>query len=99
MIRHILLVKFKSKAGSKAILEVLKNFEAIPSKIDGLSSVEWGENNSLEKLNDDFSHCIQMTFESEAARQHYLPHPAHEALKDKFIDVLEKVVVSDYTVP
>jgi len=42
MIRHILLVKFKSKAGSKAILEVFKNFEAIPSKIDGLSSVEGG---------------------------------------------------------
>jgi len=40
-----------------------------------------------------------MTFESEAARQHYLPHPAHEALKDKFIDVLEKIVVFDYTVP
>jgi len=40
MIRHILLVKFKSSASSKAIQEVLEDFQAIATKIDGICAVE-----------------------------------------------------------
>ena len=58
MIRHILLVKFKSLASLKAVQEVLKDFQAIDTKIDGICAVECGKNNSVEKLNDDYSHCI-----------------------------------------
>jgi hypothetical protein len=98
MVRHILLMKFKSKASPKQIQEVLEDFESIPTKIDGISDVEWGENNSPEKLNDDYSHCIQITFTNEKGRQNYLPHPEHETLKKKFTDVLEKIVVFDYSI-
>ena len=98
MIRHILLVKFKSSASSKAIQEVLEDFQAIATKIDGICAVEWGRNNSVEKLNDDYSHCIQMTFTNEHSRQNYLPHPVHDALKKKFNTVLDKIIVFDYTI-
>ena len=98
MVRHILLVKFKSKASPKQIQEVLEDFESIPTKIDGISDVEWGENNSPEKLNDGYSHCIQITFTNEKGRQNYLPHPEHETLKKKITDVLEKIVVFDYSI-
>ena len=98
MVRHILLMKFKLKAFPKQIHEVLEDFESIPTIIDGMSDVEWGENNSPEKLNDDYSHCIQITFTNEKGRQNYLPHPEHETLKKKFTDVLEKIVVFDYSI-
>jgi len=58
MIRHILLVKFKSSAASKAIQEVLEDFQAIATKIDGICAVECGKSSSVEKLNDDYSHCM-----------------------------------------
>jgi hypothetical protein len=77
---------------------VLEDFESIPTKIDGISDVEWGENNSPEKLNDGYSHCIQITFTNEEGRQNYLPHPEHETLKKKITDVLEKIVVFDYSI-
>jgi hypothetical protein len=73
MIRHILLVKFKSKSSPKQIQEVLEDFESIPTKIDGISDVEWGENNSPEKLNDGYSHCIQITFENEKGARIIFP--------------------------
>ena len=40
MVRHILLMKFKSKASPKQIQEVLEDFEFIPTRIDGISDVE-----------------------------------------------------------
>ena len=98
MIRNILLVKFKSLASLKAVQEVLKDFQAIDTKIDGICTVECGKNNSIEKLNDDYSHCIQMTFNNEQSRQNYLPHPVHDALKKKFNTVLDKIIVFDYTI-
>jgi hypothetical protein len=48
--------------------------------------------------NDGYLHCIQITFENEEGRQNYLPHPEHETLKKKFTDVLEKIVVFDYSI-
>ncbi|WP_139697534.1 Dabb family protein, partial [Aeromonas salmonicida] len=43
------------------------------------------------------THCVLMTFADERARQRYLPHPDHEALKQRFRPVLERIIVFDYT--
>jgi hypothetical protein len=80
------------------IQEVLEDFEFIPTRIDGIFDVEWGESNSPEKLNDGYSHCIQITFENEEECQNYLPHPEHETLKKKNTDILEKIAVFDYSI-
>ncbi|MGL4479860.1 MAG: Dabb family protein, partial [Aeromonas veronii] len=44
-----------------------------------------------------FTHSVLMTFADEAARQRYLPHPDHDALKAIFRPVLERIIVLDYT--
>ncbi|WP_323078440.1 Dabb family protein, partial [Aeromonas hydrophila] len=43
------------------------------------------------------THSVLMTFADEAARQRYLPHPDHDALKAIFRPVLERIIVLDYT--
>lgn len=48
MIRHILLIQFKSTATEADILALMSLFEAIPSKVDGVEAVEWGVNDSLK---------------------------------------------------
>jgi len=97
MVRHILLIRFNPDASAQAINEVKEAFEAIPAKIEGIESVEWGENNSPENKNKGFTHCILMSFANDAARNHYLPHPEHQALIEIFRPTLDEIIVFDYS--
>jgi len=96
MIRHILLIKFSESVDLSQIDEIRSLFEIILTKIEGITSVEWGVNNSPENKNKGFTHSVLMTFRDESARDHYLPHPKHEELKKVFGAVLEDIVVFDY---
>ncbi len=98
MIRHILLIKFKSTATTNEINELRASFKSMPSKIDGVHSVEWGLNNSPEGKNKGYTHIVLMNFEDETGRENYLPHPEHDELKKIFRPILEDLVVFDYTV-
>lgn len=98
MIRHILLVEFKPESAPEQINAVRRAFLEIPQQVEGVTHVEWGKNDSPEGKNRGFTHCIQMTFNNEAARQAYLPHPSHDALKDIFRPVIKNIIVFDYSV-
>lgn len=98
MIRHILLVRFKSTASTESIASVEKAFQSIPSKIEGIDSVEWGKNNSTEEKNQGYTHCIMINFIDDVARDRYLPHPEHLALVDIFRPTIEDIIVFDYSV-
>lgn len=97
MIRHILLVKFKAEAEQSKIDNVRELFESMPTRVEGVQSVEWGLNDSPEGLDQGFTHAVMMTFTDEQARQNYLPHPEHEALKAVFVPMVDDIVVFDYT--
>ncbi len=98
MIRHILLIKFKDTTEHFQINEVKALFSAIPNKVGGVVSVEWGINDSPENKNKGYTHSVLMTFSDEEGRQNYLPHPEHEALKEVFRPLLEDIVVLDYQI-
>lgn len=97
MIRHILFIRFTNSALPEQILAIRSAFLQIPDRIEGVTSVEWGTNDSPEKKNAGFTYCVLMTFADEAARQRYLPHSAHEALKVIFRPILRDIIVLDYT--
>ena len=97
MIRHVLLVRFKPGASHQSIQTLQAAFKSMPSKVEGLVDVEWGENNSSENKNRGFTHCILMTFTDENGRNNYLPHPEHNALKKIFSAILEDIIVLDYS--
>lgn len=97
MIRHILFIKFKDSVDSAQLDSVRALFSSMVDKVAGVEAVEWGDNDSPEGLNQGFTHCVLMTFADEAARQAYLPHPEHEALKAVFVPLVEDIVVLDYT--
>jgi len=96
MIRHILLIKFKHSADSSKIDKLSTLFEAMPDKVEGVISVEWGLNDSPENKNKGYTHSVVMTFANEEGRQNYLPHPEHEVLKAFFRPLLEDIIVFDY---
>ncbi len=98
MIRHMLLIKFRSSVQSSEIENVKNLFEKMPEKVKGVESVEWGLNDSPEGKNEGFTHAVLMSFENEQGRQNYLPHPEHDSLKEVFLPLLDDIIVFDYQV-
>lgn len=96
MIRHILLIRFQEKITVEQISVVKTMFLSIPSRISGVDSVEWGENNSPEGKNADYTHCVMITFSDEKARRRYLPHPDYMAIKCVLRKILSNIIVFDY---
>src|SRR4051812_34281654 len=79
MLRHVVLFKFKDSATPAQVKEVEDAFRKLPSKIKEVKGFEWGTNNSPEGLAQGFTHLFFVTFDSEAGREVYLPHPEHKA--------------------
>jgi hypothetical protein len=98
-VRHIVVFKYKPGATEAQIKEVTDAFVALKTKIPNIVSIEHGVNNSPEKRNQGFTHVYQVTFTNAAARDAYLPHPAHKAFGELLgkLGVLEDVFVVDYT--
>lgn len=97
MIRHILLVTFNDDVLPGEIEVVRYIFLRLPILVKGVTRVEWGINDSSENKNSGHTHCVLMTFSDDSARQYYLPHPVHQALKSIFYPVLRDIVVFDFT--
>lgn len=96
LLRHVVLFKFKADATPEQIDRVVAAFRELPDKIKEIHSFEWGTDNSPEKLSKGHTHCFLVTFRSEADRDAYLPHPAHQAFVAVLKPILEDVTVVDY---
>jgi hypothetical protein len=96
MLRHVVLFKFKDSATPAQIKEVEDAFKKVPTQIKEVKGFEWGTNNSPEGLAQGFTHVFFVSFDSEAAREIYLPHPDHKAFVKVLEPHLDKVLVIDY---
>jgi hypothetical protein len=96
VLRHVVLFKFKDTATPEQVQEVEKAFAELPNKIDVIQDYEWGTNVSPEGHDQGFTHCFFLTFNTEADRDAYLPHPAHKAFGKALGPYLDKVCVVDY---
>ncbi|TWT66355.1 Dabb family protein [Allorhodopirellula solitaria] len=95
-LRHMVMFSFKDSSSEADVQGVVDAFVDLPSKISSIAAFEHGENNSPEGLNDGLTHCFLVTFDDEAGRAEYLPHPAHKAFVEILKPHLEKAVVVDY---
>ncbi len=96
MLRHVVLFKFKDGTTAEQIKTVEAAFRALPTKIKEIKGFEWGLNNSPENINQGFTHCFFLSFDSEKGREVYLPHPDHKAFGAVLRPYLDKVLVIDY---
>lgn len=95
--RHVVFFKFKPEATPEQVKEIEKAFAELPSKVKEITGYEWGTSESVEKLNDGFTHCFFVSFKDKAGLEAYLPHAAHKAFGAKLKPLLEKAMVFDYT--
>ncbi|MEM9604609.1 MAG: Dabb family protein [Pseudomonadota bacterium] len=96
--RHLLLIQFKPEVGPADIDALFAHFKRIPDEIPGIVGIECGANESPEGLDKGYTHVVLMTFEDAAARDAYLPHPAHDALKAVFVPMIGDIIVIDYPI-
>ena len=98
MIRHILLIQFNELASALNISMFFEKIDSIIDRVDGISSIEWGLNDSPEGANKEYTHCVMMTFHDDTARNRYLPHLAHGELKTLLEPLLSDMIIFDYTI-
>lgn len=96
--KHIAFFQFKPECTAEEIAEVWRTMEGLPKKIPGILNLTWGANTSSEGLSEEFTHSFVMLFENAAARDAYLPHPAHQAAVASVLPKLARVVVCDHEV-
>jgi lysophospholipase L1-like esterase len=96
LMRHIVLFKFKDDVDEANIKEIVEAFGELPSKIEQIIDYEAGTNVSPENLNDGFTHAFVVSFRDAAARDAYLPHPAHLEFVKLIDGKIDKVLVFDF---
>lgn len=95
-LRHIVMFGFKDETTEDEIEEIARRFGGLRDQIPGITDFEWGENNSPEGKNQGRSHCFTLTFQSDEARDAYLPHRDHVAFGSWARTWIERVTVFDY---
>lgn len=95
-VRHVVLFAFRDDAPPDRIRSIAAAFAALKDRIPGIVDLEWGTNESPEGLADGFTHCFLVTLTDAAARDAYLPDPAHVAFTQQLQPILERVLVVDY---
>ncbi|MEP0713446.1 Dabb family protein [Algoriphagus sp.] len=96
VLRHNVFFSFKETSSPEDIERVITAFRNLQNEIDGIEHFEYGVNSSPEGLDQGLTHAFVLTFHSDAARDAYLPHPAHAAFGEILGPHLDKVTVIDY---
>jgi len=77
MIRHIVLVRFRTDVTDASIAAIFKALHDLKRSIPGILHVAHGANVSPEKLGRGTTHAFTVDFVDEAARDRYLADPDH----------------------
>ncbi|WP_394778279.1 Dabb family protein [Undibacterium sp.] len=95
-IRHIVLLRLKEDAAPNEVEHCLQEFAKLQLRIPGITAFEQGPNVSPEKAAKGFNHVAVISFVDAAARDAYLPHPAHQAFVGVLKPLMEDLLVFDY---
>jgi hypothetical protein len=89
LIDHIVLFRFRPDLPPAALGDLFQDLRGLASEVKGITGIRCGAYSSPEGLNQGFSHAMVMTFSDAAARDAYLPHPAHQRVVERLVPMLE----------
>ena len=78
MIRHVVLFKLRSDLPESAAAQIFAALKALKSQMPGIINISTGKDASPEGLQRGHTHGFTVDFVDAAARDAYLPHPAHQ---------------------
>lgn len=85
MIRHIVLIRFRTDVTEAQIAAMFAELEEIRSKISGVLAITSGRSESPEKIERGYMHGFVVDFDGWAALEAYQTHPDHKALGAKLV--------------
>ncbi|TRL40301.1 Dabb family protein [Rhizobium straminoryzae] len=85
MIRHIVLIRFRTDVTEPQIAALFAELEEIRTKISGVLAITSGRSESPEKIERGYLHGFVVDFDSWAALEAYQTHPDHKALGAKLV--------------
>jgi hypothetical protein len=97
-VKHIALIKFKEGTSTQQIDQLFDALLELTENVEGVEDYVSGTNNSPEALNKGLTHGFVMSFHDAASRDAYLTHPDHEAVKSKFLPIVEDIIIFDFEV-
>lgn len=95
-LRHVVMFRFKEHVEEKNVKKVEDDFAALQQKISLIKAFEYGLNVSKEGLDQGYTHCFLLTFESESDRDAYIVHPVHQEFVSSIGDFVDAAFVIDY---
>lgn len=103
MIRHIVLVRFRSDVSPADIAGHFAELGALQPLVPGFLAFGAGANISPEPLNQGFTHAFTADFADAAARDAYLVLPDHKAAGARLVEAVEGgqggLAVIDFELP
>ncbi len=79
---HVVLVRWKDEVPDATLAELDSLVGGLAAAVPGVVDVAWGRSVSPEGLEAGFEWGLVLTFADAAARDGYLPHPAHRPVAD-----------------
>lgn len=77
MLKHCVFLNFKPEFTKADRTEVFERLSGLAKEIDGLITVDCGENLDFENKSTDYSHGFIATFTDRQAHLEYEAHPEH----------------------
>ncbi len=97
MIEHIVLTKFSPSTTVEQKQELIRKTLLLKDKIPGILDIQQGFNFSSRSKGYDVG--LTVRFQDQASLDHYLPHPAHQKIKDYLGEIgLEDRIIVDFEV-
>jgi hypothetical protein len=99
MIRHIVLVRFRSEIAEEAIAAVFADLHAIRGRIAGLGPIHSGRSESPEQIERGYLHGFTIDFDDWKALAAYQDHPDHRRVGTALVELakggLDGILVFD----
>lgn len=92
---HVVLIQPRPGADAERIDGLWRALRDLRDVIPGIEDVDCGPNTSPEGLEQGYALGFVVRFADAAARDRYLPHPAHVAVVPLVREVAERVLVFD----
>ena len=83
MIRHIVLLRFRSEVTGDQTDDLFAELHQIRGKVPGLLEITSGRSESPEQMERGYMHGFVVDFADWTALQAYQDHPEHQALGAK----------------
>ncbi|GMW01254.1 MAG: hypothetical protein AMXMBFR84_23910 [Candidatus Hydrogenedentota bacterium] len=94
--RHVVLFRWNQGITPEILNKISDGLREMRDRIPVVREMVWGENVPANLRNEGFTHCLVVSFNTEADHDIYQAHPQHDAFRALIAPYKEHVTVIDF---